>query len=274
MESGPSGPDSSPPPPFGIIDQIKVGLIFLTRLPVLYQRPMPADALARATWTFPLVGALVGSIGAAVSALGIVAGLGDVPVALLVLAATVLLTGAMHEDGLADSADGLGGGATVERKLAVMRDSRIGTYGVLALLFSVSLRAALIAALAQAPAGHLPAALIAAHAASRAGLPLVMRLLSPSRPGGLGAAAGRPTTMVAAIAALFGCALAVVAYGGLPGLIPAAAAALGIAFVAWLARRQIGGYTGDVLGAAQQVGEVAGLLAANLWMVQSMENFL
>ncbi len=135
------------PPRFGPIDHLKVGLIFLTRLPIRYSRPMPVDALARAGWTFPLVGALVGAIGAAVGALALTAGLGGFPVALLVIGTTILLTGALHEDGLADMADGLGGGETTEEKLEIMRDSRIGSYGVLALVFSVLLRSAFIGAL-------------------------------------------------------------------------------------------------------------------------------
>jgi adenosylcobinamide-GDP ribazoletransferase len=223
----PSEPEPTPPEPatpgatpprFGPIDHLKVGLIFLTRLPIRYSRPMPVDALARAGWTFPLVGALVGAIGAAVGALALTAGLGGFPVALLVIGTTILLTGALHEDGLADMADGLGGGETPEEKLEIMRDSRIGSYGVLALVFSVLLRSAFIGALAEGPTGALPAALIAAHAVSRAGLPAILMLLRPARTGGLGAAAGRPTLLVAGAAALIGLGLAVAAYASPAGL--------------------------------------------------------
>ncbi len=98
-------------------------------------------------------------------------------------------------------------------------------------------------------------------------------LLRPARTGGLGAAAGRPTPLVAGAAALIGLGLAVAAYAGPAGLIPAAAAALAMIAAAWLAHRHIGGYTGDVLGAAQQVGEIAALLAAEIMVALTVEEF-
>ena len=108
-------------------------------------------------------------------------------------------TGAFHEDGLADTVDGFGGGRDREHKLAIMRDSRHGTFGILALVLSVGLRAAALAAIGDPI--HAGLALVAAHAASRGALPPLMRLLAPARPDGLGAAAGRPTRAVALAAA-------------------------------------------------------------------------
>jgi adenosylcobinamide-GDP ribazoletransferase len=179
------------------------------------------------------------------------------------VASTALITGALHEDGLADTADGFGGGATREAKLDIMRDSRIGTFGVLALIFSIGLRTAALADIATR--WHVFAALIAAHALSRGVLPAAIRRLDPARDDGLGAGAGRPEQNQVLIA--FGLALvvAVIAIGLRAGLSAALGAAIVAAAIGWLARRQIGGQTGDVLGAIEQGAETAVLLAAAAW---------
>jgi adenosylcobinamide-GDP ribazoletransferase len=236
---------------------------FLTRLPVDWltdpQATLPARPLAAAMRAFPLVGILVGIVGWGVYALADALALPALIGALLAVAATVAVTGALHEDGLADTADGFGGGAERVRKLAIMRDSRSGAYGVLALIFSVALRAAALAALMPPRAGL---ALVAAHTVSRGFMPPLMRWLEPARDDGLGAAAGQPddAAILWCLAIAFIVALLCLGGGtGLAGLIVAAAA---VAALAALARRQIGGYTGDVLGAAQQIGEIAMLLTA------------
>ncbi len=240
-------------------------LTFLTRLPLRRAEgaaPAMPD-LAGTSWAFPLVGVLVGIVGGIVY--GIAADL-DLPVfasALLAIAATVFVTGGLHEDGLADTADGFGGGATRDDKLAIMRDSRSGVYGVLALIFSVGLRAA---ALAPIAAGwRVLGALVAAHALSRGFLPLIMRALDPARADGLGAGAGRPEHRIALWAGGIAVLTALIATGLRPGLVASLAAAAASVAMAWLARRQIGGYTGDVLGAAEQAAEIAALLAVAAW---------
>jgi adenosylcobinamide-GDP ribazoletransferase len=208
----------------------------------------------------PLAGAAIGLGGGAVYWLS--AGLGLTPViaGLLAVAATILMTGALHEDGLADSADGLFAGAESARRLEIMRDSRIGAYGTLALILSVGLRAAALAAIA-AP-GPAVAALIAAHALARALPPAVMAWAPLARDDGLAAAAGQVETECAWTALGIGAAVAVVFLGLGPGLV-ALLAAGSIGLVAFrLARTRIGGYTGDVLGAIEQLGEIAVLLAA------------
>jgi adenosylcobinamide-GDP ribazoletransferase len=222
---------------------------FLTRLPLAGLSSAHTGLLARSMRAFPLVGIVVGAAGWAAYAVAADIGLPSTIAALLALAATVLVTGALHEDGFADTADGFGGGEDRAGKLAIMRDSRIGAYGVIALVFSLALRSAALAVLTTPRAG---AALIAAHAVSRAGLPIVMRWLAPARDDGLGASAGQPDD-----AAIGWC--AGIAVPGLAALVVAAAAVAGLAR---LAQRQIGGYTGDVLGAAQQIGEIAVLLTA------------
>jgi adenosylcobinamide-GDP ribazoletransferase len=216
--------------------------------------------IAAAGWAFTLVGAGIGALCAIAFFLAQVAGLGDALAAGLTLAVAVGVTGALHEDGLADTADGFGGGAGREAKLAIMRDSRHGTFGVIALVLSFGLRAAALGTIGDPVAVGL--GLIAAHAASRGTLPVLMRLMKPARPDGLGAAAGRPSRLVAIVAAALGIGIGLSVLGPWRGLIALVAAGGAVALTALLAQRQIGGYTGDVLGASQQVGEIVMLLAA------------
>jgi adenosylcobinamide-GDP ribazoletransferase len=166
----------------------------------------------------------------------------------------------LHEDGLADTVDGLCGGGDRETKLAIMRDSRLGAFGGLALMLSVALRAAALAQLGEAL--HAALALIAAHAASRALLPMAMRLSAPARAEGLAAAAGRPGSAAAIAAVVIGAAIALAALGPTRGAFALGLAAVAVAAAAMLARRQIGGHTGDILGACQQVAEIVILLVA------------
>ena len=232
---------------------------FLTRIPAAPAVPEEAR-LADAAWAFPLVGAGIGAVAAFAVAVAQLLGLGDWPGALLAVLAGLVLTGALHEDGLADAVDGLCGGVDRETKLAIMHDSRLGAFGGLALVLSVGLRAAALVQLGEA--FHAGLALIAAHAGSRALLPVAMRLLAPARADGIGAAAGRPRPAVALIAVVSGAAIAMSALGPARGTLAIGLAALTVAAVAVEARRQIGGYTGDVLGAFQQVAEIAILLVA------------
>ena len=238
-------------------DEIRLAMMLLTRLPV--GRIERRTELADAVWAYPLAGALVGGLAGAVFALASHAGLRALPASLLTLAAAALLTGAMHEDGLADIADGFGGGATPARKLEIMRDSRIGSYGVVALILVLGLRASFIAGL---PATGAPAALAGVGAMSRAMLPVLMLALPPARTDGLGQSARHRMSRTRVLAGLGLAAL----IGGatLPAFVPVllgmAAAAMG-----WLAQRQIGGFTGDVLGAAQIIAETTALGLLSSW---------
>jgi adenosylcobinamide-GDP ribazoletransferase len=199
---------------------LTTALTFLTRLP-LPEPDRPPD-LARATRAMPLVGAAIGFGGAAIYWLSGGLGLSPAIAGLLAVAATILLTGALHEDGLADSADGLFAGAEAARRLEIMRDSRTGAYGALALILSVGLRAAALAALA-AP-GPAAAALIAAHALARALPPAVMAWAPLARDDGLAAGAGQAETAQAWTALGLGAAIAVVFLGFGPGLVALLAA--------------------------------------------------
>ncbi len=226
----------------------------LTRIPVTVAHE--PGSLRRATRYMPLVGIGIGLAAAAAFALAS-AGLPPAAAAVLALATTLLLTGALHEDGLADSADGLFGGRARDDALRIMRDSRVGAFGVLAL---VAVLAAKLACLAALP--NPGAALVAGHAASRFWAVLPPALLPYARPDGMAGGIAGPAPIDLAVAALC----------GLPPLLllgPRAVPAFGLSALAALlfglyVRRRLGGYTGDTLGATQQLTEAAILLAA-LW---------
>jgi adenosylcobinamide-GDP ribazoletransferase len=247
----------------GIFAQFLTATTVLTRLPVASREPEDAPqegAVAASAWAFPAVGAGVGFIAAAVMMLATLFGLHNAAAALLGLVAAGLVTGAMHEDGLADTADGFGGGRDREEKLAIMRDSRQGSYGIIALIVTIGLRAVALTAIGDPIGGAL--ALIAAHAASRAALPPALYLMHPAREDGLGATAGRPTLAATLVAVAIGAVIALGVLGPARGVIALAVMAAAVTGAAVLAQRQIGGYTGDVLGAFQQVGEIVMLLVA------------
>ena len=234
--------------------ELHAALMLLTRLPV---KPVGGEtpSMADSRWAFPLAGAVVGLIGAVVFWLAGAFGLGPFAAAMLAIGAGVLATGGLHEDGLADLADGLGGGATKDRKLEIMRDSRIGSYGVLALILALGL---IVAGITQAAPVFW--AFVAIGVASRAAMVAVLIVLPQVRDNGLGqAAAGGPadgTIMVVGAMAV----LALLPLGG-AGIAVAIGVMVGAGLVAQLAMAQIGGQTGDVLGATQKAAEIGGWLA-------------
>jgi len=243
----------------GWLAELRLAVAFLTRLPIRLSEAEAAAPIGSAARAFPLVGIVVGLAGGLVYLLTDLAGLSTTMGAMLALATTALITGAIHEDGLADTADGLGGGITREHKLTIMRDHRVGSYGVLALIFSVGLRVTALTNTAWGGEGLL--LVIAAAAASLACLPTVMYVMTPARTEGLAWSAGRPEQRRVVDAGALGVVIAVLCLGALNGVICAAAGALAAAAAAWFAKRQIGGYTGDVLGAVQQAAEIAILIA-------------
>lgn len=222
---------------------------FLTRIPVrLRHEP---DVAASVPW-FPVVGVLIGgAIG------GIAAGLWHVvpPLVAAAVAVTIglLITGAFHEDGLADVADAFGGGWTIERRLEILKDSRHGSYGVAALGSSIVVRALCLGSLAG-PAAIFGAA-VASHAIGRVAAVGLMGVAPPATHQGLGADYGQTATAKRAIVGVLGgLALAAAAVGWWVAPL-AAVAVVSICAVGWLAVRKIGGISGDVLGACEQVAE-------------------
>ena len=239
------------------LDDFKTAVAFLTRLPMPHPDGAMPGNFVRARRMFPLVGALIGlAIGLTCLALR-AAGLPDLAAAALALGAGAILTGALHEDGLADVADGFGGGRDKEAKLEIMRDSRLGTYGALILLVSF---AAKLSALAAIPDGYIVYALIAAHALGRGILPLMSVNLPYARNDGLARNAGQPDAAVAATAIIVAFIIALLALSWANAFWSALLAGLSALGMAWLATRQIGGQTGDVLGCAEQIAETAILL--------------
>lgn len=242
-------------------DQARLALMLLTRLPAgRLDAPVPPMAAAR--WAFPLVGLVVAPLGWLALSGALALNLGAAIAALAALAVLVLATGALHWDGLADVADGLGGGRDRDHALAIMRDSRIGSYGTLALILAVALW---VAALGRLPPGAMAPALLLSAVVSRLAMLMVLDLLPPARPDGLGRSAssgggtGKSSGRAAWVPGLLATAALSLWLGpaALAGLAAAALAALGIAR---LARRRIGGQTGDVLGATQVCAELACLL--------------
>lgn len=236
---------------------VALSLVLLTRLPLPH---LPKQAFARqaqAVWAFPLAGLTV-AVPACLAAAGALwVGLPSSVAAGFALLVQVLLTGAMHEDGLADSADGLWGGFEIARRLEIMKDSRIGAYGVLALILSFGLRWNLYIALFDLGQIWAPVALAAL---SRAAMPVLMRALPNARKGGLSSQVGRPGWANVTVGLLLALALCIICVqGAIWGMLLAAAAALCI--VGWLARVKIGGQTGDILGASQQITEISCAMA-------------
>jgi adenosylcobinamide-GDP ribazoletransferase len=249
--------------PSQLASDLKAAVLFCTRLPIPNATTITGADLARAGWAFPVAGAIVGAIAAGAYWLAGLAGLPPFPAAALTVATTLILTGCLHEDGLADVADAFGG-HTRERRLEIMRDSRIGTYGACALSMSLLLRTAALASIA-APAVAAPA-LVAAHMAARAGMPLFMWLVPPARADGLSVGVGRPPPMSTLAAMLLGVIALGLGLGPAGGLCAIALLAAGLAWLAWLCIRQIGGQTGDVLGAVEQLGEILILLVAAAYL--------
>jgi adenosylcobinamide-GDP ribazoletransferase len=251
------------PPPVISLNQVAAdvaaALLFSTRLPLPRAATITGTDIARASWALPVAGAIVGLIAAAVYWLARLADVPPFPAAGLTVVASLVVTGCLHEDGLADVVDSFGASAR-ERKLEIMRDSKIGTYGVCALFMSLLLRSSVLASIAE-PELAAPV-LVAAHMAGRAGMPLFMRLVPPARADGLSVGVGTPPRASAIAALLIGMLALGVGLGPAAGVCAFALIAVAFASLAWSSVRQIGGQTGDVLGAFEQIGEIIVLLVA------------
>lgn len=234
---------------------IPAALGLLTRLPIPVQADRAMARGAAASWAYPVAGMIVGMIAAAAIALMLWTGLPQGIVAALALALTVIITGAMHEDGLADSADGLWGGWDKARRLAIMKDSHIGTYGVIALALTLLLR--WLAFVALVATDSYWATLIGISAVSRGGMLVLMGVMLHARSDGLSRSVGRPAPNTVWLG------LGVAVFVGLIclGIGPLIWVALATLLCGLIARAKIGGQTGDILGATQQITEVTALLA-------------
>jgi adenosylcobinamide-GDP ribazoletransferase len=249
---------------FRPIAEVVHALRFLTRLPIPFSRTLDPPPLAQTMRMFSIAGAVIGVMVAAVLLLGQTLQLPSHLAAILAVAAGLLVTGGLHEDGLADTADGLGGGKTRERRLEIMRDSRIGSYGALALIVAVAARTAAYAALLYLQPLAIVAVIMACQSFSRALLVDLMWATPPARADGLSAYVGQPTRMTAIFAIVLGLVLTLAAGYFTSFENSVLALALGLAataFVRALAVRLVGGQTGDICGAAQVSCEVMMLTA-------------
>lgn len=235
------------------LGDIRTSVALLTRIPVKAEFERSAES----AWAYPLAGLVVGVLSALF--VGFLLWLGFAPTiaAGFWIATTVVLTGAMHEDGLADCADGFWGGYEKVRRLEIMKDSQIGSYGVLALIISVALRWVAIAALLQTDGWFW--SLIAVETLSRAAMPAIMHSLPHARDHGLSHSQGRPPMKTACLAIGLALAIGLILLGW---VVLKLTVLMGLTTLALriLAQRKIGGQTGDVLGATQQMLLVLGLI--------------
>jgi len=239
----------------GALRPLLTGVMFLTRIPCPEWVGHDAEYLARSTPWFPVIGAAIGAWGAAFYLLGLAGWPGAVVAVLVSTIATVWLTGAFHEDALADACDGFGGGWSKEDILRIMKDSRVGSYGVAGLVLVMGLKVAALAALSP---GDAVRGLIAAHALARwSSLPLIWWYPYVRE----SSATGKPFAASVTPARLaVGTVLALLIAGGALGIRAIPAAAVTVVVVVLAGRyfnRWIGGITGDCLGAANQVAEAA-----------------
>ncbi len=246
-----------------MLRDFKIAVVFLTRWPLKLDGRVGIGDLAAVVHFFPVVGLLVGSLGGLVFLAASFAHLPSLPAAILTLAAMTLFTGALHEDGLADTADSLGALPDRERALEIMRDSRIGSFGTIALILVITGKLLAIAGIFDG--FRAAAAVVAAAAFSRAVMPVVMYVQPSARGRGLAAGAGRPALERVLSALAIGIGAAVILLPADQALTALLAATGTAALAAWLLGRAFAGCTGDTLGAVQQLSEVAFFFALVAW---------
>lgn len=287
-QAGPPAPEAAvpQPSPAGLLVLTLQALRFYSRLPLptlaAETQPHGPPDFERLPLALPLAGLLLGAVPALVLLALMAIGIPALPASAIALAAQAVSTGFFHEDALADAADGLWGGITVERRLAIMRDSRVGAFGAATLAFGILIRVSLLAALASAAGpGFAAVVLLGLGAVSRVAGLMPLALLPPVRPDGFAALVrlrGRVVAVSVAGAALallvplaarlwFAGAAAPSALSAfvhaalLPTLLGFGGAALGAFAVTRLSANKIGGQTGDIAGAAQQAAEMGCFLA-------------
>ena len=248
----------------GLITDLTTSLAFCTRLPWVHSAAVEGPTSRAQAGRFQLVGALVGGLGALVYWLADGLYLDPILSSILAVAATVLITGALHEDGLADTADGFGARASRERKLDIMqrqRDRHLRHLGADSLLHAARRRPGESRRSGACRAGADRRACRRART-----LPVFMRRVPNARQEGLSANVGEPPQQSALIAVLLGLLLLLLCLGLGASLVAALLLACAIGLMAWLCITQIGGQTGDVLGALEQVSEILILLVAAAWL--------
>ena len=232
---------------------------FLTRIPLQIDSTEANRPLASAVRGFPIVGLVVGVTGALVLVIANAVGLPQLASSLLAIASTALITGGLHEEGLANTMDGLFTGTRPDNRLHVIREAQLGTFGMLALMFVVGLK---VAALETIEPGSAAASLIAAEVAGRSALPAMLFTIPPARSDGVSFQAGKPQRDQVGLAILLGSALVLLMLGiGSAIIAILVAAAVGM-LIARTAKARGGGHTGDMLGAMEEIVSTAVLLVA------------
>lgn len=243
-------------PDLAHVQDIPAAVGLLTRLPIRVDTGSAMKRGAAAAWCWPLVGIIPATLGAMVGFAALACNVPAMFCAALAVLVQVMITGAMHEDGLADTADGLWGGMTRARRLEIMKDSHIGAYGVIAIVLALILRVAAMSVIL--PAQGAFAALLVTAVVSRAPMVTIMAMLPNARKSGLAQSVGAVPHNTALLA--LGCTALITLV-----LTPYAVVALffwtvlAALLVAGIAQNKIGGQTGDILGASQQVTEIAAL---------------
>ncbi|MTI11166.1 adenosylcobinamide-GDP ribazoletransferase [Curvivirga aplysinae] len=250
LPEGRKGPENETPRGLPIWADIATAFLFLSRIPMPYY----GRQISVAAWAFPIVGWLVGAIGAGVFILATFLGLTGWLAAVLAIVATVFVTGALHEDGFSDVADGYWGGHSVEKRLSIMRDSSVGAYGALALVLNIALRAGALASFYN-PILIL-VVMVSAHGLGRASMSMVMALQAPAGKTGMAATAGKTAMPIALIALVLGL-LPFSAFIPVQAAVFIAAVPLvaGVGFMQ-IMKAKLGGTNGDSLGALCQVVEI------------------
>ena len=250
-----------------IVDDVARSVAFLSRIHVPQRHFVNYDGkLSRAVRAFPTAGVLVSLPSAAVFSIFLALRADGMLAAFASLAIQTFITGALHDDGLSDTADGLGGGRDRDSALAIMRDSRIGSYGAVSLILAFGLRSAALAALADRLTPSQAGVLILAVAAiSRAALVWHWSMLPPARKDGVAASVGEPETNAAYVAYATAILFAIITLWIFTNLWAFAMSAAAVLFCVYgftgLVRGKIGGHTGDTLGASLQIAEIAVLVS-------------
>ncbi len=243
----------------GWVQDFMVVLVFLTRLPIKPGFTFDMSALKTACRAFALIGLIVGGASGTVYILAAYMGLPLLVSAILAMAVQIIVTGALHEDAIGDVADGFGGGADKEKKLAIMRDSRVGTYAVTALIIVIGLKIAVLGSMPDPLLGF--AFLVVAATLSRGMMTWALYLMPTAREDGLGHGAGRPDIIAPLVSTVICVLIAILVLGPQLGAIALMSGIIGASLMGMIANRQIGGQTGDVLGAIQQMSEIFILVA-------------
>ncbi len=245
-------------------DDIITAFMLMTRLPIpLKTASDTIPNVKRCVWVFPIVGLVVSSLASVIWQLSEFLALPDDVGVILTVTSMLLITGAFHEDGLADVADGFGGGNKRERKLEIMRDSALGVYGTLSLIVVMALKVSALITLSQTQL--IPVLLITATA-SRSMIVVMAYLLPPARTNSIATEMGKPSVLSMVVTFLIAGGVTVfLADFYVTGVLFVIALTTVLLFRG-LVKSQIQGFTGDVLGATQQISEIALLLALSvLW---------